>query len=1062
MRFSNKLSLAILITGMIVLILLSFTIYKISYNAIIKSQSMYTRSIADEVSGGIDKLLHEKVKTALTLANTPIIRKALETSNSSYANLSDEKRKESIKLQNEKWKSIKDPADNFILKFTDNRVSTFLKNQQAILKGEYGEIFLTNKFGALVASTSKLSTLAHGHKYWWLGSYDNGEGAVFFDDRGYDDSVGGYVLGLVVPVRKGTEIIGILKCNLNILGSISELISGAEDKLVGKFKLTRSGGIVVFEEGFEPLSTQIHDSIFRRLESKDSESFIIDDSGKKYLVGLSEIKLTKGEKGYGFGGTFESIDHKKGNTGESWYVICYRQMNIVIAPIVDSVKSIILIGSVIILILVLVSYLIGRKIAQPLATLDKATKEIGKGDFEYRIDAGRNDEFGNLARSFNSMASKLQQTTTSVELLENEVEHSKQTEEALRESEEKYYKLFHSNPQWLHISTLEDGRYVEVNEATKEITGYERDELIGRTSKELGLWADYEERSRLVKAAKEQGGFREQEVTLIKKNGEPVSLLWSAATIEIMGTVHLINAVTDITEIKKGEEALRESEEKYRTILESIEDGYFEVDIAGNFTFFNDSLCKIVGYSKDELMGMNNRQYTDEENAKKLYQTFNKVYTIGKPDKGFGWEIIRKDGTKIVVEASISLRSDAGGEPIGFRGVVRDISEKQRLEAQLQQATKMEAIATLAGGVAHEFNNALMGVMGNIELLKMELPEDERRAKYFEAMNESGHRMSRLTDQLLAYSEGGKYNAKNLKLDDFTIETLPILQHDLSPEVRVETHFPKDISYIRADHAQMQMVLSAILTNSNEAIEDEGIIKITAENKNVDDDFTKQHAGLKPGSYVCLTIEDDGKGMDEETKNRIFEPFFTTKFQGRGMGMAAVYGIIKSHDGAIIVDSEPGKGTGVRIYLPAISVESQEQEAKAVKQPETEIAMGEGTILVIEDEEPLVGLFSEILEMLGYRVLLARTGKEAVELAKTFDGQIDLALLDIKLPDMDGGRVYPLIMEARPDMKVIVCSGYSIHGPAQDILDAGAEAFMQKPFSIAPFAEKLKDLLEGK
>jgi CheY-like chemotaxis protein len=180
------------------------------------------------------------------------------------------------------------------------------------------------------------------------------------------------------------------------------------------------------------------------------------------------------------------------------------------------------------------------------------------------------------------------------------------------------------------------------------------------------------------------------------------------------------------------------------------------------------------------------------------------------------------------------------------------------------------------------------------------------------------------------------------------------------------------------------------------------------------------------------------------------------------MGMAAVYGIIKSHDGAIIVDSEPGKGTGVRIYLPAISVESQEQEAKAVKQPETEIAMGEGTILVIEDEEPLVGLFSEILEMLGYRVLLARTGKEAVELAKTFDGQIDLALLDIKLPDMDGGRVYPLIMEARPDMKVIVCSGYSIHGPAQDILDAGAEGFIQKPFYIAPFAEKLKEVLEGK
>ena len=581
--------------------------------------------------------------------------------------------------------------------------------------------------------------------------------------------------------------------NLNILGSISELISGAENKLVGKFKLTRSGGMVVFEEGFEPLSTQIHDSIFGRLENKDSESFIIDDSGKKYLVGFSEIELTKGEKGYGFGGTFESIDHKKGNTGESWYVICYRQMNVVIAPIVASIKSIILIGSAMIVILVLVAYLIGRKIAQPLATLDKATEEIGKGDFEYRIDAGRNDEFGNLASSFNSMADKLQQTTTSVELLENEVEHRRQTEKALRESEE-----------------------------------------------------------------------------------------------------------------------------KYRNILESIGEGYYEVDLAGNFTFFNDAMCRIRGYSRDELMGMNNRGYMDPVTAKKIFEAYHQVYTTGKGMKGYEWETVRKDGTKGYVEVSASLMKNPEDKPIGFRGIVRDVTErkfaeeeKKHLEAQLQQAQKMEAIATLAGGVAHEFNNALMGIMGNIELLKMGLPEDGSRDKSFEAMRDSGHRMSRLTDQLLAYARGGKYEARDLKLDDFTIETLPILQHDLNPGVRVETHFEKSISYIKADSAQMQMVLSAILANSNEAIEGKGLIRIAAENKDIDEAFTKQHPGLKPGLYVCLTIEDDGKGMDEETKDGIFEPFFTTKFQGRGMGMAAVYGIIKGHDGAIVVDSEPGKGTVV-------------------------------------------------------------------------------------------------------------------------------------------------------
>jgi len=369
----------------------------------------------------------------------------------------------------------------------------------------------------------------------------------------------------------------------------------------------------------------------------------------------------------------------------------------------------------------------------------------------------------------------------------------------------------------------------------------------------------------------------------------------------------------------------------------------------------------------------------------------------------------------------------------------------------------------LAGGIAHEFNNALMGIMGNIELFKMDLPKDERTDKYFEAMKDSGHRMSRLTDQLLAYSEGGKYEPKNLKLDDFAIETLPILQHDLSPEVRVERHFSKDISYIKADHAQMQMLLSAILANSNEAIEDEGIIKITAGNENLDEDFTKKYPGLslKPGPYVCLTIEDDGKGMEEETTNRIFEPFFTTKFQGRGMGMAAVYGIVKNHDGWIFVDSELGKGTVVKIYLPAVEAEEEVEEG-VILGPKVEWAMGEGTVLVIEDEEPLVEMFRLILERLGYRVLQARTGKGAVEFAKTFDGQIDLALLDIKLPDMDGGRVYPLIMKARPDLKVIVCSGYSIDGPARAILDAGAEGFIQKPFSISPFAEKIKEVLEGK
>ena len=434
MKFSNKLSLVLFTTGMIVLIITSFAAYNFSYTSIMETQLKYTRSIAKEISDDLDQLLYEKAKIALTLANTPGMKKALETSNFFYASLSEEKRKESITSLNEQWKSEKNPLDNFILTFTDNEVSHFLKNQMSILKGEYGEIFLTNKFGALVASTSKLSTFAHGHKYWWQGSYKNGTGAVFFDDRGYDDSVNGYVLGLVVPVKKGSQTIGILKCNLNILGSVNELISGAHDKLLGEFKLVRSGGMVVFEEGFEPLSTQVQADVVKQLKNNQEGAFIINDAGKEYLVGFSEIKLTKGDKGYGFGGTFESIDHKKGNTGESWYVLCYRQMSEIQSPIIESTQWILTIGAAMILILVFVSYLFGRKIAKPLAMLEMATEKIGQGDFKHKINLKQKDEFGKLANSFNSMADSLQQTTTSITLLENEAAERKIAEQKREKS----------------------------------------------------------------------------------------------------------------------------------------------------------------------------------------------------------------------------------------------------------------------------------------------------------------------------------------------------------------------------------------------------------------------------------------------------------------------------------------------------------------------------------------------------------------------------------------------------------------------------------------------------
>ena len=373
---------------------------------------------------------------------------------------------------------------------------------------------------------------------------------------------------------------------------------------------------------------------------------------------------------------------------------------------------------------------------------------------------------------------------------------------------------------------------------------------------------------------------------------------------------------------------------------------------------------------------------------------------------------------------------------------------------EMLQSRTMEVLSTLAGGIAHRFNNALSAITGNADLLEMEFPGDDKIKRYVAPMKESAHQMAHLSSQLLAYAGGGKYNPEIISPTDFLKNTIPLIENTVDPDIRIETDFPSDIMSIEADSEQMQMVLSAIITNSNDAIEDKGRLRISARNVEIDEDFVKVYPALKPGPYVCITFEDDGKGMDEETKDRIFEPFFTTHFMVRGLGMAAVYGVIRNHDGWITVDSELGKGTRVVIYLPAAEVKVKDE-----KEPKSDVVSGTGTVLLVEDEDVVIEVTQAMLEKLGYRVMAAKTGKDAIYIAQAFDGDIDLALLDIKLPDIDGGKVYRLITEARPNLKVIVFSGYT-DGSARKILDAGARDFIQKPFSLSTLSEKLKKVLD--
>jgi PAS domain S-box-containing protein len=397
----------------------------------------------------------------------------------------------------------------------------------------------------------------------------------------------------------------------------------------------------------------------------------------------------------------------------------------------------------------------------------------------------------------------------------------------------------------------------------------------------------------------------------------------SFSTVEVQrGILEATNASyqKEIIERKRTEKALRDSEERYRTLFEQAPDAIFLEDLKDNIIDVNPGTCRLMGLSRGELLNMRVAELQTPEvrgkNGNVVKSELEKYQ--GEPFEGL---YIHKNGAHISVEIKTVPLTQEGW----VLSIVRDISERKRAEeekikltVQLQQVQKMEAIATLAGGISHQFNNAISVVGGNIELLCLEAPGNEKIDKFIDPIRHQIHRMSQLTDQLLAYARGGKYQVEEVSIGDFICNTLPLIQYNIKSTIGVETDIPHNIFRIKADLTQMQMVMSAIISNASEAIDSTGCIRIISRNIKITEENSKDFGELKPGPYVNLTIEDDGKGMNEETRKRVFEPFFTTKIQGRGLGMAAAYGIINNHKGWIALDSQVNKGTTVRLYLPAV------------------------------------------------------------------------------------------------------------------------------------------------
>lgn len=526
-----------------------------------------------------------------------------------------------------------------------------------------------------------------------------------------------------------------------------------------------------------------------------------------------------------------------------------------------------------------------------------------------------------------------------------------------------------------------------------------------------------------------------------------------------------IESVRDISERVRAEEELRGSEEKYRTILENIVEGYYEVDLHGTFIFFNDFICRISGYTREEIREVNYREYTSPEEAEILFSAFHEVYLSGEPVTALELPVTRKDGGLRHVEMSASLIRNSFGEAEGFRGIIRDITDRKKaeeqkrdLEAQLQQAHKMEAIGTLAGGVAHDFNNILQAISGYTQLLLLKKNADHPDHQKLQQIQEAGNRAASLIEQLLTFSRKIEGQCRLLCLNQEIRLVEQLLKQTIPKMIDRQLDLDENLWPVNADPVHMEQILLNLGSNAADAMPEGGLLRIATQNVELNKE-EENPADLPPGPYIRLSVSDTGCGMDPKTLEQIFDPFFTTKSTGKGtgLGLASVYGIVKNHGGHIMCKSRPHRGSRFEIYLPALPDAVQEtMEKRKTRPPEG----GTETILVVDDECPVRETAEEILRYFGYRVLSAEDGETALEIYGDEEAEIDLVILDLNMPGMGGIQCLRLLLERDPAARIIISSGYTAGHLPRDTLPSTSFEFISKPYQAGEFAALVRRVLD--
>lgn len=637
-----------------------------------------------------------------------------------------------------------------------------------------------------------------------------------------------------------------------------------------------------------------------------------------------------------------------------------------------------------------------------------------------------------------------------------DISERKQMEEALLAEKERFQSLSENAPFGM-VMIAKDGTFTHMNPKFYELFGYYLGDIPNGRTWFQKAYPDSDYRHKAISAwiedlASSESGEKRPRVFKVQcKDGSKKIINFIPVQLE---TGENLMACEDITDIKRAEEALKESEEKYRLLVENASDAIF---IAQDevIKFPNPKTEEMIGYTKEELATVPFDDLIHPEDRTMVLEMHRKRLQREKVPSSYSFRLRRKSGDEIWVNLNTVVTIWEGRPAI--LNFLRDTTEQRRLESQLHHAQRMEALGTLASGIAHDFNNLLMGIQGNASLMLLDKDTanpDYGGLKNIERYVQDG---ADLTKQLLGFARGGRYNVKPTDLNTIVRRSSDMFGKT-KKEITIRTNYQQDIWASDVDQAQIEQVLLNLYVNAWQAMPAGGELYLETQNVTLDEDYVKPF-NMSPGRFVKIAITDTGVGMDKKTRQRIFEPFFTTKEMGRGtgLGLASVHGIIKNHAGIINVYSEKGEGTTFTMYLPA--TEKKPMEGKELSE---EIQKGRETILLVDDEDMILTVGRKLLKSLGYTVITARSGKEAIETLKTNlqSSPPDLVILDMIMPHMGGGETYDRIKEIHPAIKVLLSSGYSINGQAEEILKRGCNGFIQKPFTMRELSQSIREIVE--